>query len=367
MQKFSFHIPTKIIFGTGAISKLPLEIPDSTTSILIVTDQNLHQNTGIINQIKCLLSDHKVLVFDQIEENPTIESVDIGADFAKKHHVDLILGVGGGSSMDAAKGIALTVKNEVHFEYFLKGEVPKKLPLPIICIPTTSGTGSEVTPFAVFTDRIDESKKGYSHPSIFPLKSIIDPELTYSMPESVRINTGLDVLAHASEAYLSLESNKLNDQIALESVRLVISNLPLAVKGDQSAINLMAYASVLAGIAITHASTILPHIMGYPLTVFHQIPHGKASILTLPAFLDFLEKIDESEQKIKNLKSIFNLAGGLSGFLKTLGISSKLSDYGISESEIDLFVEKTIHKGDIKITPGNIDRQIIHKLYYNSL
>ncbi|MBU1012405.1 MAG: iron-containing alcohol dehydrogenase [Bacteroidetes bacterium] len=367
MQNFSFHIPTKIIFGTGNISMLPLEIPDSTTSILIVTDQNLHRNTGIINHIRMLLSNYNVFVFDQIEENPSIESVDIGADFAKKHFIDLILGIGGGSSMDAAKGIALTVTNDVRFESFLNGEVPINQPLPFICIPTTSGTGSEVTPFAVFTDKVDESKKGYSHPSIFPLISVIDPELTYSMPESVRINTGLDVLAHASEAYLSLDSNMLNDQIALESVRLVISNLPLAVKGNLSAINLMAYASVLAGIAITHASTILPHIMGYPLTVFHQIPHGKASILTLPAFLDFLEKIEESEQKVRNLKSIFNLGGGLSEFLKTLGISPKLSDYGVNEEEIDLFIEKTIHKGDIKITPGNIDRNIVRNLYYDSL
>lgn len=367
MHKFSFHIPTKIIFGIGTISKLSIEIPHPTSSILIVTDQNLHQNTGIINNIKNLLSDYQVFVFDRIEENPSIESVNIGADFAKKHRVHLILGVGGGSSMDAAKGIALSVSNELHFESFLNGEIPKNKPLPIICIPTTSGTGSEVTPFAVFTDKIDESKKGYSHPSIFPLVSIIDPELTYSMPESVRINTGLDVLAHASEAYLSMESNLLNDEIALESVRLVIANLPLAVKGDQSAINLMAYASVLAGIAITHASTILPHIMGYPLTVFHQIPHGKASILTLPAFLDFLAEIGESVQKIKELKSIFNVEGGLSGFLKTLGISSKLSDYGVIESEFDKFVEKTIYKGDIKITPGNINRNVIRKLYFKSL
>lgn len=367
MQNFSFHIPTKIIFGTGAISKLPLEIPDSTSSILIVTDQNLHQNTGIINNIKNLLSDYQVFVFDQIEENPSIESVDIGVDFAKAHAVNLILGVGGGSSMDAAKGIALSVTNELHFEFFLNGEVPKNKPLPIICIPTTAGTGSEVTPFAVFTDKLDESKKGYSHPSIFPLISIIDPELTYSMPESVRINTGLDVLAHASEAYLSKESTMLNDQIAIESVKLVITNLPLAVRGNKSAIHKMAYASVLAGIAITHASTILPHIMGYPLTVFHQIPHGKASILTLPAFLDFLDEIGESVQKVKELKSIFDVEGGLSEFLKTLGISSKLSDYGVIESEIDLFVEKTIYKGDIKITPGTIDRDIIRKLYYKSL
>ncbi len=367
MQSFIFNIPTKIIFGIGSLEKLTTEIPETTQSILIVTDENLNQNTDIIRQIEALLFDFHICIFDKIAENPLIETVDEGAAFALKNEVDLIIGIGGGSSMDAAKGIALAYTNDIKFKLILDGASPKKSALPIICIPTTSGTGSEVTPFAVFTDKEDESKKGYSHPSIFPMVSIIDPELTYSMPENVRVNTGLDVLAHASEAYLSLESNVLNDQIALESIKLVIQNLPLAVKGDESAIASMAYASVLAGIAITHASTILPHIMGYPLTVYHQIPHGKASILTLPAFLKFLEDDEINIQKLKQLESIFKLAGGLKSFLSKLKISSKLTDYGILDSEIDLFVEKTICKGDIKITPGNIDKDKIRKIYLNSM
>ena len=366
MGQFSFHIPTKIIFGTGSIFKLSNEIPKSCKSILIVTDHNLNANTKIILQIKLLLSAYKICVFDQIVENPFIESVDEGAEYAKANGIDLIIGVGGGSSMDAAKGIALSITNKIPFQSILNGRIPSHLPLPLICVPTTSGTGSEVTPFAVFTDKKDESKKGYSHSSIFPVTSIIDPELTYTIPKSVRINTGLDVLAHASEAYLSLESNPLNDQIAFESVKLVTENLQKAVNGNKSSINSLAYASILAGVAITHASTILPHIMGYPLTVFHQIPHGKASILTLPAFLDYLENQPGINQKVKNLNAIFNLAGGLRTFFKSLNVSSKLSDYRIKKSEIDLFVEKTICKGDVKITPGNINREIIYKIYMDS-
>ncbi len=366
MNASSFNIPTKIIFGNVSLKKLSGEIPDSVKTILIITDKNLRQHTSVIQEVEDLLKAFSIHIFDDIAENPLIESVDEGAAFAVNHDIELILGIGGGSSMDAAKGIALASANEIAFNSILNGETPTKYSLPLICIPTTSGTGSEVTPFAVFTDKTDESKKGYSHPSLFPSVSIIDPELTYSMPENVRINTGLDVLSHASEAYLSLESNELNDQIALESIKLVIENLPLAVKGDQSAITSMAYASVLAGIAITHASTILPHIMGYPFTVFHQIPHGKASILTLPAFLDFLEEsgIDE---KVKVLRTIFESAGGLKNFLNDLNISPKLSDHGIKLSELDLFVEKTICKGDVKITPGNITEDKIRKIYLDSM
>lgn len=367
MQAFVFNIPTKVIFGLGSIDKLSKEIPSNVQSILIVTDENLNKNTNIVRQIETLLFDFKICIFDQIAENPLIESVDEGVAFAIKNEVDFILGIGGGSSMDAAKGIALASTNDKSFKSILNGDVPKSPALPLICIPTTSGTGSEVTPYAVFTDQADESKKGYAHQSIFPIVSIIDPELTYSMPENVRINTGLDVLSHAVEAYLSLDSNFLNDQIALESIKLVTENIVFSLKGDKSAIASMAYASILAGIAITHASTILPHIMGYPLTVYHQIPHGKASILCLPAFLDFLLTESVAVEKVKQLQSILESAGGLKNFLSKLKISTQLKDYGISESEIELFVEKTICKGDIEITPGNITREKIRKIYLNSM
>lgn len=366
MQSFIFNIPTKIIFGTGSIAKLTDEIPEMVKSILIVTDKNLNKNTQIIKKIETQLTKFNVSIFDDIAENPLIESVDEGAAFGQKNNVDFILGIGGGSSMDAAKGIALSMANQTGFNSILNGEVPKNPALPFICIPTTSGTGSEVTPFAVFTDQKDESKKGFAHQSIFPKSAIVDPELTYSMPENVRINTGLDVLAHASEAFFSTDSNALNDQIALEAIKLVIKNLLSAVEGNKSAMENMAYASILAGVAITHASTILPHIMGYPLTVYHKIPHGKASILCLPALLDFLMNT-EVRKKAEILNKIFEKQDGLRSFLNKLRISDKLSDQGILASELDLFVEKTICKGDVKITPGNIDRKKIKEIYLASM
>ncbi len=367
MQAFNFHIPTKIIFGKGKIDLLKSELSDDIKSILIVTDKNLHLKTNIVEDIKFQLSDLGVFIYDEIEENPSMKTVDSGAQFAIKNKIDLILGIGGGSSMDAAKGIALLANNDGCIQDYLNGKKPNKPTLPLVCIPTTSGTGSEVTPFAVFTDKKDESKKGYSHPFIFPMLSIIDPELTYSMPKNVRINTGLDVLAHAVEAYLSLESNELNDQIALESIGLVVDHLLKAVEMKKSSIQAMAYSSVLAGIAITHASTILPHVMGYPLTVFHQIPHGRASILTLDAFMNFLDNDAKTHKKIEILQSIFKKVNGLRGFLNSLNVSSKLRNYGVKESEIELFVEKTMGKGDIAITPGKINKTVVKNLYKDSI
>ena len=224
-----------------------------------------------------------------------------------------------------------------------------------------------MTPYAVFTDKENETKVGFAHHGIFPKVALLDPELTYSMPRDVIINTGLDALSHAIEAYLSLDSFEMNDQIALQCIKQVSENLMMAALKESAAMDNMAYASMLGGIAISHASTILPHIMGYPLTVYHNVPHGRACIILLPAFLEYLADNDATKRKLHQINQIFEPYKGLRGFLAGLTVSTKLSSYGVTEDEIPNFVEKTIVKGDIKITPGNIDREVIKQLYIDSL
>ena len=265
--------------------------------------------------------------------------------------------------MDAAKGIAMRVTNDAYLKELIEmDELPSK-PLPVICVPTTSGTGSEVTPFAVFTDRKGKNKCGYGNKDIFPILALLDPALTDTVPESVLINTGLDALTHSIEAYLSTEAFEMNDMIALESIRQVIDNLKKAKEKNEEALDAMAYASMLGGIAITHASTILLHIMAYPLTVYHGIPHGKANAILLPAVMDFLREYSSVKSKIATLDQIFKSVGGIRGFVNDMGISSSLSDHGISESELSTFVKKVIVKGDIKITPAKVTEKEILEIY----
>ena len=351
MQAFTFHIPVKTLFGKGQISRLNQEIPSHTHKILIVTDPGLYENTGIVQQILAQLQDKDIRIFKDIEENPTLESIDQGGTMARDFKPGLVLGIGGGSAMDAAKGVANQVAN----------------PPAIACIPTTSGTGSEVTPFAVFTDPENETKLGFSKESYFPKFSIIDPELTYSMPDAVLLNTGLDSLAHAIEAYLSTESFDLNDQLALHSIKQVINNLEDAVQRKQIAMDTMAYSAMLSGMAITHASTILPHIMGYPLTVYHGVPHGRAGTLLIPPFIDYLREINTCPEKVNALDELFKKTGGIRSFLENLGVSLNLRDYGVEEGELDKYVQKTIVKGDVRITPGNIDEKVIREIYLRGM
>lgn len=347
MKPFNFHIPTKIIFGRGKITSLNDELPAKEKRILILTDEGLYHNTDLPKRVASILKNRDVSTYFKIEENPSFQSVNLAVDAANDYKPDHIIGLGGGSAMDAAKRVA----NELH------------RPVPIVCIPSTSGTGSEVTPFAVFTNPDLEIKEGISDPGYFPELSIIDPQLTYSMPGEVTLNTGLDVLAHAAEAFLSTESFPLNDTIALEAIEQVIHNLPRAIKRDYTAMDHMSYAAMLGGVAITHASTILPHIMGYPLTIYHQVPHGRAGILLLPTLLNFLEERKLITEKLSSLNSLFKQVGGLDNFLVELGVPTRLRDYGVKEKELDNYVGKVIVKGDVAITPGQIDESVILELY----
>jgi len=277
-----------------------------------------------------------------------------------------VVGVGGGSAMDAAKGIAIEATNPESIQHYLSGNPLAYNPLPVVCIPTTSGTGSEVTPFAVFNDPDNQNKIGYTNDSIFPKSSIIDPELTFSMPEHVIINTGLDSLSHAIEAYLSAECFDLVEQLAFHSIDLVLDNLEKASQKDHSAMEEMAYSATISGMAIAHASTILPHIMGYPLTVYHGIPHGRASSIMLPAFLDYMRKNSNVIEKVKILEEKFRKTGGIRKFFENLGVSTKLADYGVKEFELKTFTRKTIVKSDVSITPAKITEDVIYNLYKNS-
>lgn len=351
MDPFKFHIPTHLIFGKGTLQHLNEYLPETIRQIFIVTDPGILYETEHISRVQHLLQSRKIMIFSNIEENPTIASVEKAVAFADDHKVDFVLGLGGGSAMDVAKGVANQVAN----------------PIPVACIPTTSGTGSEATPYAVFTDPEKETKVGYSRESYFPLFSIIDPELTYSMPEPVVLNTGLDALAHAIEAYLSMEYSELSDQLALHSIDLVISNLPNAIQKERNAMDKMAYAATVSGMAISHTSTILPHIMGYPLTVYHRVPHGRASMLLIPAYLDYLLSQGLWEHKLKTLSGKFKNTDGLRGFLEMLEVPLNLSAYGVEEQSLDHYVAQTIQKDDVQITPGAIAEESIREIYLDAM
>jgi len=364
---FDFHLPTKILFGRGRVREIGSHIPDEARRVLVITDRGVATRTPALDPVRLGLAGRDVRVFDGVEENPSLATVEAGTKEARDFGVQLVVGLGGGSPLDAAKGVALFAPHDGDLRGLLAGDRPSRPALPVIAIPTTSGTGSEVTPYAVFTDPGAGNKVGYGHPSIFPAVAIVDPELAAGMPESVALNTGLDVLAHAVEAYLSTIASPLSDTLALEAAEAVLAHLAAAIRKVPGSVDRMSYAATLAGVAITHGSTILPHIMGYPLTMFRGVPHGRASAVLLAPVLDFLRRAGRSPDRIRVIDSLFAPHGGIPAFLSGLGVPTRLSEYGVREDEILAFARKTIVKGDVRITPAEVTVEDLAGIYRSAL
>jgi alcohol dehydrogenase class IV len=367
IDRFDFHLPTKVLFGRGRVRDIGSHIPDEVRRVLVVTDRGVATRTPALDAVRRGLEGRDVRVFDGVEENPSLATVEAGIKEAKDFGAQLLIGLGGGSPMDAAKGIALAAPHEGDLRGLLAGDRPSHPAIPVIAIPTTSGTGSEVTPYAVFTDPQAGNKVGYGHPSIFPAVAIVDPELAAGMPETVALNTGLDVLAHAVEAYLSTIASPLSDTLALQAAEAVLAHLAPAVRKVPESVDQMSYAAMLAGVAITHGSTILPHIMGYPLTMFHEVPHGRASAVLLAPVLEFLRRAGRIPDRIRTIDGLFAPQGGIPAFLSGLGVPARLSDYGVREDEVLAFARKTIGKGDVRITPAEVTVEDLAEIYRSAL
>ena len=181
------------------------------------------------------------------------------------------------------------------------------------------------------------------------------------------VNTGLDVLSHAVEAYLSTLSFPLNDALALHAVGVTLSSLGRAARHDREAMDDMAAAAAVAGAAIAHASTILPHIMGYPLTVHHGVAHGRASAVMMVHVLEALGADSSCPAKVRAVDALFAPHGGAEGFLKSLGVPTRLSDYGVREDELALYARKTIVKADVRITPASVTAERLERIYRSAL
>ena len=364
MDPFEHHLPTQVLFGENTLSRVGDVLLDDHERIVIVTDPQVAAQTPAIEYVRQTLGERLVSVIEDTEENPGIESGERGAEVARAASANLILGVGGGSCLDAAKGIALLATGARALTDILDGAPFEGDPLPTICIPTTSGTGSEVTPYAVFTDRARGLKRGYANEKLFPIAAIVDPALTYSMPGELVVNTGMDVITHAIEAFLSTDATPPSDVLALEALEIAVAELGAAREADHAAMQRMAHASTVAGMAIARAGTILLHIMAYPLTVLHQVPHGRANAVLLPAFLEFMERKSTRPERVAKVIELFGRHGLTpAAFVSEQGIDARLSKCGVEEDELLGYAQQTIVKDDVRITPAPVGVEDIAKLY----
>ncbi|MBY2476721.1 iron-containing alcohol dehydrogenase [Clostridioides difficile] len=307
MNGFDFFLNTRIDFGIGKLKNLVNHIKNlNSKNVFIVTDSNLVK-VGLLDSIFKELEENSIhyMVYDKVKPNPDIENVDNGAKLCIENESDLIIAIGGGSCMDVSKGISVITKNlESSYDYLDgrgKSKASIKDTLPIIAIPTTSGTGSEVSIYSVITD-YDRIKDSITSEKIYPKIALIDPNLMKNLPPYITACTGLDVLGHALEAYTSNIKNNLTDMFSLEAIKIVFDYLPEAVnKGTIESREKLAFASLIAGIAMSCCGSTIPHALGCPLSGHLDLPHGlTVGVLQIP-MIEFnkIELNEEFERVVK--------------------------------------------------------------------
>jgi alcohol dehydrogenase len=289
LRNINYYSPTDIRFGWGRVSEIDEIIAEYGKRCLMVTTQDSVLNP-LYEKIKklCNAVGIKVFHFYGVQPNPTTDNVDTGVEIGKKNNVDVILGVGGGSSMDTAKNISVGITHEGHaWDYRLnEGKPIENKLLPIIAVSTTAGTGSEVTPAAVLTKTDIHLKFALYDKLLCPTVGIVDPELTLTLPPHITASTGWDSFCHSFEAYTHIGSSDYIDMHALEGMRLIIENLPIAIKNGQNkeAREALHWANTLGGLAITNSGVTLPHGMGMAIGGSSpQIAHGEALAIMYPA------------------------------------------------------------------------------------
>ncbi|MBI5583777.1 MAG: iron-containing alcohol dehydrogenase [Deltaproteobacteria bacterium] len=291
MNSFSFNGAGEIIFGRGTVSRLPELARRYGKGPVLVTLDPFFSGSDLKSRLNKDLKSAGLspVFFDRIEPEPSPRSAETGARLARKKGCTLVVGIGGGSALDTAKGLAILAGNPGKVSDYVGLDRVPGPGLPTILVPTTAGTGSEVTFTAVFTNRQTKSKGGINSRFLYPAVALLDPELTLSLPPAVTAQTGMDALTHAMEAYTSNKANPLSDLVALKAVALIGAALKRAVqKGtDIEARENMLLGSLLAGLALANAGVTAVHAMAYPLGALFNVPHGLANAVLLPYVLEF--------------------------------------------------------------------------------
>ena len=290
-QSFSVNQPTRIIFGINAVNRLSETIAElGGRRVFLVTDPGLKQ-AGITEQITAVLDTAKIpyTLYDNVAPEPGLKLADQGLKLAKKEKSDCVVGVGGGSALDVAKAVSVLLTNGGKAEDYLGLGKIKKRGAPKIMIPTTAGTGAEVTFTAVFINEKTRSKGGMNGDPLYPDAAILDPALTLSLPPHVTAATGIDAFTHAIEAFVSTQAHTISDMYALEAIDLISSNLRVAYANGSNleARAAMLMGSLLGGKALATAGVGLVHAMAYPLGGMFSTAHGLANAVLLPYVVEY--------------------------------------------------------------------------------
>ncbi|MEA2087021.1 MAG: iron-containing alcohol dehydrogenase [Candidatus Caldatribacteriota bacterium] len=378
-----FYAPGKIIFGPGSLNQIGTEAKRLGSKALVVLGRGAMRKNGVLDRLTHLLIENNLeyIIYENIPSDPTVETVDEGANLARREKCNLVIALGGGSVLDTGKAISAMVTNEGsvadYQEIEGKGRKFKTKPIPFIAIPTTSGTGSEATRNAVITNTKLGLKKSIRDPWLIPEVALVDPELTLSLPPHITAICGGDALTQCIESYLGKKSQEITDALALHAIGLIGKSLVKAAKDGKNleARKDMAMAALLSGLCLSNSGLGAAHALSHPLGVYYKIPHGLSCAVLLPYVMEYnlpvvtkkLAKITECSGE--NISSFSETEAAqraiykVKEILSQAGIKSNLSEWEIKKEDFPQLI-KGAKGGSLNNNPRDTsDEDLIELLY----
>jgi len=384
MTNFQYYCPTRIVMGTGKSTQLPelLQSLDVGKSILLVSDPGIVQ-AGLVEpiQMKLQSAGYRVILFTDVSQNPRDTECILGSRCFYEEKADAVVAVGGGSAMDTAKAIALIGRNGGTPVDYAEGRRPYQNVAPIICIPTTAGTGSEVTRSSVITEASTHRKRTLKDAALRPTLAILDPELTYTLPKEITAATGVDALVHAIEGYTCKVTNPISQALGAKAMELIISALPAAYhdgRNEQARAN-MLLGSLLAGLCFGSADVAAVHCLAEAIGGLYDTPHGIANAVFLPYVLKFnAEENKKLHAEIarhmklatstdSDEKAVEQLIDGIGSFTRSLNIP-RLKDLPLVRKEdfekiVELAIQNGATRSNVREMTANDYRVILEEAY----
>lgn len=358
-ESWSFYNPVHIVAGRGTFKQLPRCLGEGR--VLLVTTPGFTKR-GLTGAVRGLLPGRDLVVLDNVRPNPAIDALERDARQLEGLNIRQVVALGGGSAIDTAKVLTYMLASagtgfslRRYFEQ--QGELPDLAPLPLLAIPTTAGTGSEVTPFATVWDLAAAKKYSLASPRLFARTALLDPELTLTLPQDITIITGLDALSHAFESIWNRNANIMARGYALQAIKIILHTLPALVSDlqDMGLRFKMMEASTLAGLAISGTRTALAHSISYPITARHGMPHGLACSFTLPAILEYNAGADDGRlldtARALGFGSIAALHSELVKLFRKIKIREMVGKYISPNEDLAVLIPRMF-------TPGRADNNL---------
>jgi alcohol dehydrogenase class IV len=354
---FMFYMPTRVIFGASSLQEVPLEASRlGVDKVVLVSDRLLAEKTDIVQRAERLLGQKLVAEFLDVPSDSSVEAVEKGYGLAKAKGAQGVVSIGGGSVIDTAKGIAILLSEGGHLRDYEGFQNLSRKAAPHIAVPTTAGTGSEVTYVAVIKDEEAKRKVLFGDYNILPDSAILDPELTTTLPRHLTAATGMDALSHAIEAIHSLQSEPIADALGLHAIRLLREAMPRCVDApdDLIARGEQLIASCIAGAAFSNAQVGLCHAIAHTVGAHFGVHHGLANSIALPFVVMF--NYETAVEKYKMIASAFGMTGEVTGkalaialqaFARSLGLPCAFKDLGVPMDALPSLAEQTLADGAI--------------------